>query len=286
MWFTQHALRQCGFLFRYDSPVTLLPGNLPDSLLCFAVRQVRFVLCHFTDNFICTAFRFTADGLFILPLCQHFSCDRFAISGPRLDAVVRDIPPHATAGDSSGIPRTTFTGDSHHHTAVGIITGNPDAILHIISQQALSVAAALQGHELRIPAALHPAFTAESPQSVSVIRGQWIQPDTGGLAVTVKRRQCHIRLRIFAPRCNKPCRTVPPGQSRLTKNGTACRHVPQLPRRTEQPLCIHDLPVRFRFKHIVGCSFLYSIVNGIRPALTVIGVHLHMLLHTRQGHIG
>ena len=180
----------------------------------------------------------------------------------------------------------TFTGNSHHHTAVRIITGNPDTILHIISQQALSVTAALQGHELRIPAAFHPSFTTESPQPVSVIRGQWVQPDTGGPAVTVKRRQCHIRLRIFTSRCNKPCRAVSPGQPRLTENGTACRHVPQFPCRTEQPLCIHDLPVSPWLKHIVGCSFLYGIVNGIRPALTVIGVHLHMLLHTRQGHVG
>lgn len=88
------------------------------------------------------------------------------------------ISPHATTGDGTGIPRTTFTGDSHHHTAVRIITGNPDTILHIISQQALSVTAALQGHELRIPAAFHPSFTTESPQPVSVIRGQWVQPDT------------------------------------------------------------------------------------------------------------
>nr|BCT74091.1 hypothetical protein [Escherichia coli] len=88
------------------------------------------------------------------------------------------ISPHATTGDGSGIPRTTFTGDSYHHTAVRIITGNPDTILHIISQQALSVTAALQGHELRIPAAFHPAFTTEAPQPVSVIRGQRVQPDT------------------------------------------------------------------------------------------------------------
>ena len=94
------------------------------------------------------------------------------------NAVIRDIPPHAATGDGTGIPRTTFTGNSHHHTAVRIITGNPDAILHIISQQALSVTAALQGHELRIPAAFHPSFTTESPQPVSVIRGQWVQPDT------------------------------------------------------------------------------------------------------------
>lgn len=152
--------------------------NIPDSPLCFVVQLVRFVLCHFTDNFIRTAFRFTADGLFSLPLCQHLCRYRFAISGPRLDTVVRNIPPHATAGDGTGIPRTTFTGDSHHHTAVRIITGNPDAILHVISQQTLSVTAALQGHELRIPAAFHPSFTTESPQPVSVIRGQWVQPDT------------------------------------------------------------------------------------------------------------
>ena len=172
MWFTQYTLRQRGFPFSYGSPVTLLPGNFPDSQLCFAIRQVRFVLCHFTDNFICAAFRFTADSLFSLPLCQYLCRDRFAISGTRLDAVVRDIPPHAATGDGTGIPRATFTGDSYHHTTVGVITGNPDAILHIISQKALSVTAALQGHELRIPTAFHTAFTTESPQPVSVIRGQ------------------------------------------------------------------------------------------------------------------
>ncbi|GHL11275.1 hypothetical protein ECZU22_51740 [Escherichia coli] len=131
------------FPFRTGSPVTFLPGNIPDSQLCFAVRQVRFVLCHFTDNFICATFRFTADGLFSLPLCQHLCRDRFAISGPRL-VLLSGISPHATTGDGTGIPRTTFTGNSYHHTAVGIITGNPDTILHIISQQALSVTAALQ----------------------------------------------------------------------------------------------------------------------------------------------
>ncbi len=92
LWFTQHTLRQRSFPFSYGSPLTHLPGNLPDSLLCFAIRQVRFVLCHFTDNFIRTAFRFTADGLFSLPLCQYLCRDRLAISGSRLDAVVRDIP--------------------------------------------------------------------------------------------------------------------------------------------------------------------------------------------------
>lgn len=69
----------------------------------------------------------------------------------------------------------------------------------------------LEGKEavspLRLPCR---ATNCASPQPVSVIRGQWVQPDTGGLAVTVKSRLCHIRLWIFAPWCNKPCQTVPP----------------------------------------------------------------------------
>nr|WP_267313197.1 hypothetical protein [Klebsiella pneumoniae] len=36
-------MQQCRFPFSYGSPLTHLPGNLPDSLLCFAIRQVRFV---------------------------------------------------------------------------------------------------------------------------------------------------------------------------------------------------------------------------------------------------
>ncbi len=86
--------------------------------------------------------------------------------------------PHAATGDGTGIPRTTFTGNSHHHTAVRIITGNPDAILHIISQQALSVTAALQATNCASPlpftrpSPLNPAARFRHPWSVGSARYQ------------------------------------------------------------------------------------------------------------------
>ena len=151
----------------------------PDSLLCFAIRQVRFVLCHFTDNFIRTAFRFTADGLFSLPLCQYLCRDRLAISGSRLDAVVRDIPHTRPPVMAPGF---------HGRPSPAILTTTPLSGLSrairtpscILSASRLSpLRLPLQGHELRIPAAFHTAFTTESPQPVSIIRGQRVQPDTG-----------------------------------------------------------------------------------------------------------
>ncbi|CNU00877.1 Uncharacterised protein [Salmonella enterica subsp. enterica serovar Bovismorbificans] len=35
----------------------------------------------------------------------------------------------------------------------------------------------------------------------------------------------------------------------------------------------------------MGRALLLRTVDGLNPALTVVGVHLHMLLHTRQRHI-
>ena len=57
-----------------------------------------------------------------------------------------------------------------------------------------------------------------------------------------------------------------PSQPRLTENGTACRHVPQLPCRTKRNRsAFMTSRSGFRLQYIVGSSFLYGIVDGIRP---------------------
>ncbi len=118
----------------------------------------RFVLCHFYGQFH-LARRSVSRRMALQPAaCASTLCrDRFAISGSRLDAAV-GISPHATTGDGTG----SSTDDLHRqflppHRCQDY-HGQSDTILHIISQQALSVTATLQGHELRIPGCLSPVL--------------------------------------------------------------------------------------------------------------------------------
>ncbi len=89
-------------------------------------------------------------------------------------------PPTRGHRYGTGIPRTTFTGDSHHHTAVGLSRAirTPSCML---SASRLSRYGCPAGPRTAHPRCLSPVLTAESPQPVSVIRGQWVQPDTADL---------------------------------------------------------------------------------------------------------
>ncbi len=136
--------------------------------------------------------------------------DRFAISGSRPDTVVRDIPPprppvmapgfHGRPSPAILTPHRCqdYHGQSGHHPAY-------------YQPQALSVTAALQGHELRIPA----AFTRPSPLNPRSPFPSSVVSGSARYLLTCRYGQTPAvphTARIFAPRCNKPCRTVSPGQ--------------------------------------------------------------------------